>query len=121
MNILIIIVIMFIYYFFYCYFIIIYYCHHYYYQITVNSSIIIPFCSYLIYLIIASIILGVCLVLLLSGDDAINTVSEFIYQNNQFGFESVYVGNDGNQVRQLTELIFDSRVTGVAGMWKKKK
>ena len=80
----------------------------------------IHFVSNVLTIILFFILLGVCLVLLLSGEDAINTVSEFVYQNNRFGSESVYIGNDGNQVRQLTDMIFDPKMSG-AGMWNQKK
>jgi hypothetical protein len=49
---------------------------------------------------------GVCLAILFSGSDAIDTVSDFIYRNDYFGPESVFSGDSGNQVEDLTNLIF---------------
>ena len=65
------------------------------------------------------IILGVCLCVLVSGKDAINTVADFASQNNLFHSESVFFGESVNQVRELTGLIFDGKITGNNG--KKKK
>ena len=49
---------------------------------------------------------GVCLVLLLSGADAINTLHEYITQNNHFGPESVFSSSMENQVNYLSDFIF---------------
>lgn len=49
---------------------------------------------------------GVCLAILFSGSDAIDTVSDFIYRNDYFGPESVFSGDSANQVDDLTDLIF---------------
>jgi hypothetical protein len=51
---------------------------------------------------------GVCLAILFSGSDAIDTVSDFIYRNDYFGPESVFSGDSVNQVDDLTNLIFGS-------------
>lgn len=55
---------------------------------------------------------GVCLVLLLSGHNAIETVFNFFDRNNQFDSESVFIGNNENQVEELTEIVFDSSISG---------
>ena len=49
---------------------------------------------------------GVCLAILFSGSDAIDTVSDFIYRNDYFGPESVFSGDSAIQVDDLTDLIF---------------
>jgi hypothetical protein len=54
-------------------------------------------------------LLGVSLALLLSGSDAINTVFDFTSQNNGFDPESVIIGDNGMQVNELTDLIFDGK------------
>ena len=52
------------------------------------------------------LITGVSLVLLLSGPDAMNTLYDYITQNNHFGPESVFTSSTENQVNNLSDFIF---------------
>mmetsp|Transcript_28170 Transcript_28170/g.27014 ORF Transcript_28170/g.27014 Transcript_28170/m.27014 type:complete len:354 (+) Transcript_28170:119-1180(+) len=52
---------------------------------------------------------GVSLAISLSGSDAINTVFDCTSQKHGFDPESVIIGDNGMQVNELTDLIFDGK------------